>query len=247
MQPGTDGCSFDPWTDPVGDLSFSADTLVLLASGKSVPISQVKLGDKVLTTNTKTGSTQAEAVMAVMVHRDSDLFDLKITDRGKTTVIRTTTNHPFWVPAVGGRPGQWVTAVDLKPGTRLRTPSGSNTAIAVVGWIPKQREGWMWDLTVPGDHDFYVKTTAGSVLVHNLTDAYIPPPPQKILPGFPNAKYIGYRGGRATWQDGKYTLQWDYQHGAVEMYSKSKTHLGEYDPDTGVQTKGPVQGRTPCE
>jgi hypothetical protein len=169
LTPGPDGCSFDPWTDPVGDLSFSANTLVLLASGKSIPIGQVKVGDKVLATNTKTGRTQAEAVMAVMVHHDSDLFDLKITDRGKTAVIRTTSNHPFWVPAVNGRPGQWVTAGDLKPGTRLRTPSGSDTATVVLGWIPKQCDGWMWDLTIPGnnDHDFYIDTTAAAVLVHN--------------------------------------------------------------------------------
>jgi hypothetical protein len=180
LTPGPDGCSFDPWTDPVGDLSFSANTLVLLASGKSIPIGQVKVGDKVLATNTKTGRTQAEAVMAVMVHHDSDLLDLKITDRGKTAVIRTTSNHPFWVPAVNGRPGQWVTAGDLKPGTRLRTPSGSDTATVVLGWIPKQRDGWMWDLTIPGnnDHDFYVVALTTSILVHNVGEGCVDGPAQ---------------------------------------------------------------------
>jgi hypothetical protein len=25
----------------------------------------------------------------------------------------------------------------------------------------------MWDLTIPGDHDFYIATTAADILVHN--------------------------------------------------------------------------------
>jgi hypothetical protein len=39
----------------------------------------------------------------------------------------------------------------------------------VGGTTPKQHDGWMWDLTVPGngDHDFYVAVAATSALVHN--------------------------------------------------------------------------------
>jgi hypothetical protein len=60
-----------------GGSSFTAGTLVLLASGKAVPISQLKVGEMVLATNTKTGKTQPEAVTAVLVHHDTDLYDLK--------------------------------------------------------------------------------------------------------------------------------------------------------------------------
>jgi len=35
---------------------------VLLASGAAIPMSQLKPGEKVLATNTKTGKTQAEAI-----------------------------------------------------------------------------------------------------------------------------------------------------------------------------------------
>jgi hypothetical protein len=38
-----------------GGMSFTAGTKVLLASGAAIPISQLKTGDKVLATNTKTG------------------------------------------------------------------------------------------------------------------------------------------------------------------------------------------------
>ncbi|MEK8072401.1 colicin E3/pyocin S6 family cytotoxin [Rhodococcoides navarretei] len=43
--------------------------------------------------------------------------------------------------------------------------------------------------------------------------------------------------GRKRWVDDKGNIyEWDYQHGAVEKYSKSGKHLGEYDPNTGAQT-----------
>lgn len=44
------------------------------------------------------------------------------------------------------------------------TPTGG-TATVLGGHTPQDRSGWMWDLTIPGDHDFYIDTTAA--LVHN--------------------------------------------------------------------------------
>ncbi len=35
----------------------------------------------------------------------------------------------------------------------------------------------------------------------------------------------------------------DYQHGSVEKYDKVGHHLGEYDADTGEQTKPPTNRR----
>jgi hypothetical protein len=50
----------------------------------------------------------------------------------------------------------------------LKTPDGQS-AVVVGGSVPAVRDGWMWDLTVPGnnDHDFYVAVAATAVLVHN--------------------------------------------------------------------------------
>jgi hypothetical protein len=52
----------------------------------------------------------------------------------------------------------------------LKTPDGQ-TAVVVVGSVPAVHDGWMWDLTVPGnnDHDFYVVTGMTPVLVHNTS------------------------------------------------------------------------------
>jgi hypothetical protein len=157
-------------------MSFTATTKVLLADGRSKPISQLKPGDKVLATSTKTGKTQPEAVAAVLVSHDTGLYDLKIKAGSKTAVIHTTKDHPFWVPAVGGHGGQWIKAGGLRNGTRLRTPSGG-TATVTGGWTPPQATGWMWDISVPGgnDHDFYIDVAATAVLVHNWPCAAGPP------------------------------------------------------------------------
>jgi hypothetical protein len=50
----------------------------------------------------------------------------------------------------------------------LKTPDGQS-AVVVGGSVPAVHDGWMWDLTVPGDndHDFYVAVAATAVLVHN--------------------------------------------------------------------------------
>jgi RHS repeat-associated protein len=153
--------------DTVGSscgLSFTGSTKVLLASGAAIPISQLKVGDKVLATNVKTGKTQAETVSAVLLNHDKDLFNLKIRSGRRTAVIHTTRNHPFFDLTRH----RWVKAGALKHGDHLRTTSGTIVTVAG-GHDPADATGWMWDLTIPGgnDHDFYIDTTIAAVLVHN--------------------------------------------------------------------------------
>jgi Pretoxin HINT domain len=129
---------------------------VLLADGKTKPISQIKPGDKVIATSLSIGKIQPESVTAVLIRRDTDLYDLRIKVGGRTAVIDTTSNHPFWVPGTGEHGGRWVEAGALQHGTRLRAPDGATPAIVIGGWVPRRSAAWMWDLTVPGgnDHDF---------------------------------------------------------------------------------------------
>jgi hypothetical protein len=152
--------------------SFTPATLVLLAGGKTVPIADLRPGDKVLATNVKTGKTQPETVTAVLVNHDHDLYDLTIRSGNKTAVIHTTSNHLFWDPDLN----KFLPASNLKPGTHLKTPDGQ-VAVVVGGSVPADHDGWMWDLTVPGnnDHDFYVAVAATAVLVHNCPTDDGPP------------------------------------------------------------------------
>ena len=137
---------------------------MLLGSGAAVPIASLTPGDKVLATNTKTGKTQAEPVTAVMVHHDTDLYNLAITAGRRTSIIHTTKNHLFW----GLTRHKWVEAGVLGHGDHLRTPNGA-TVTVTGGRTPADAAGWMWDLSVPGgnDHDFYIEVVSTGVLVHN--------------------------------------------------------------------------------
>ena len=165
-----------------GGSSFTLGTLVLLASGKAVPINSLKPGDKVVASDTRTGKNQPETVTAVLVHHDTDLYNLTVKTSHGTQVIHTTSNHLFWDPYLDHG---WIPAKQLKPGMHLKTPDGQ-PAVVVGGSVPAVHDGWMWDLTVPGnnDHDFYVVALPGSggkadarypltddavVLVHNAT------------------------------------------------------------------------------
>ena len=104
-----------------GGQSFTGDTRVLLPDGKTAPISSLKPGDKVIATDTKTGKNQIETVTAVLLHHDTDLYNLTIKTSHGTEVIHTTSSHLFWdpYPHYG-----WIPAKHLKPGMHLKTPDG---------------------------------------------------------------------------------------------------------------------------
>jgi hypothetical protein len=69
----------------------------------------------------------------------------------------------------------WVAANKLSRGEHLKAPDGQ-VVTAEDGITPKVHDGWMWDLTVPGDndHDFYVAVAATAVLVHNCPTDNVP-------------------------------------------------------------------------
>jgi hypothetical protein len=99
-----------------------------------------------------------------MVHHDTDKYNLKLRSGNKTAMIRTTRDHLFWDLTRH----RWITAGALRYGDHLRSSDGASVTVTG-GYAPRDRDGWMWDLTIPGgnDHDFYVDTAVAAVLVHN--------------------------------------------------------------------------------
>jgi hypothetical protein len=87
-----------------------------------------------------------------------NLRRLGVDDQGSVSPVNTPSLNYGWIPAN-----------HLKPGMHLKTPDGQ-VAVVVGGSVPAVRDGWMWDLTVPGnnDHDFYIGTAVADVLVHNV-------------------------------------------------------------------------------
>jgi len=134
----------------------------LLASGAAIPISLLKPGDKVLATNVKTGKTSPETVKAVILEHDNDLYDLTVKLHGHTAVIQTTSHHRFWDQTTR----RWTYADALSTDNLLRTRGHADVSV-VSGYVPAEATGWMWDLTVANDHDFYINVATTAVLVHN--------------------------------------------------------------------------------
>jgi hypothetical protein len=97
------------------------------ANGKAVPISSLKPGEKVLATDTRTGKTRAETIAAVLVHHDTNLYDLTIKANGRTAVIDTppptTTCFGTPPPDAGSKPPPSNTAPTCAPPTA--TPPAS--------------------------------------------------------------------------------------------------------------------------
>jgi hypothetical protein len=163
---------------------------VLLASGKTAAISSLKPGEKVTAADPKTGKPQAKAVAAVLVHYDTDLYDLAVEAGGHTEVIHTTSSHLFWDPATR----TWVKAHALKKGEHLRT-AGGQEAIADGGHVPAQHDGWMWDLTVQGDHDFYVTSASLGTAVGDGATSASPGPDAVLVHNCPSGADEGATAG----------------------------------------------------
>jgi hypothetical protein len=77
---------------------------------------------------------------------------------------------------------------------------------------------------LPGDHSYHPRPSS--------------------FPAFPGLKRATpktpKKGGglRDRWKDEDGTIyEWDSQHGALEKYNKRGKHLGEFNPQTGAQTK----------
>lgn len=137
-------------------MCFVAGTGVLLASGVTVAIEDVKIGDRVLTTDPATGKESAHAVTRLFRHEDAPLFDVVID--GST--VTATPTHPFWVVGRG-----WVTVDQLHAGDALLQPD--DTTVTVDAVRATGRTATVYNFEVDDAHDYYVKAGDHWVLVHN--------------------------------------------------------------------------------
>ncbi|MEU8347316.1 polymorphic toxin-type HINT domain-containing protein [Spirillospora sp. NPDC048832] len=172
----------------VGGNSFMPGTDVLMADGSRKKIENIKVGDKVIAADPKTGKTTVEPVIAtIMGEGDKKLVQITVDtrvpalawlagkqpnrsvsayqspERSKSGMVIATNNHPFWV---AGDINAWVEAADLKPGMWLRTSAGTYVQVAVIKqWSARSQR--VHNFTVADLHTYHVLAGQTPVLVHN--------------------------------------------------------------------------------
>lgn len=147
----------------------------------------------------------------------------------------------IWTPAVEGSDILGIPALEAAP----RAPHI---------WVyppTKAADGIIVNPVYPPDYkDFILVFPVGSgvqpvyIVLSVAGDLKYYPAPT-ALPAFPDIKpapmRTSVRGGgkkRRRWKDPSGRIyEWDSQHGKVELYTKQGKHLGEYNPETGEQTK----------
>lgn len=142
--------------------SFTGLTGVLMANATVKPISEVKVGDYVLTAEPGKKKKEKHRVKAVIVTKtDRDYVDVVVATKSGPKTIQTTKHHQFYEITRNS----WTQAGDLKAGQKLQDGSGGPTAIVAVKEYKAQRV--TYDLSVEGLHTYHVLAGETEVLVHN--------------------------------------------------------------------------------
>jgi pretoxin HINT domain-containing protein len=206
-------------------------TKVLLADGKTKSIEDVKVGDKVVATDPKTGKTRLEPVIAAFSGiAYTNLVQITVDTDGKrghrTGVITATEHHKFWDPTHR----QWTRADRLIRGATLRTPAGTRVKVVRVSFGPGHPV--VLDLTVADVHTYYVEADGTPVLVHNCGDAnpYFSAYPRDFLDQA--AKYG--KGGVRELPDGRFRFYGEISKARTPGEMVGRRLAREWNPETGA-------------
>ena len=147
--------------------SFSGDTPVTMADGRTKPIRNVKIGDRVKATNPKTGKTYNRRVTYTWIHSDH-LTKARIGNQ----TITTTRDHKFynatthrWQHIGSFRTGDHTRGLNGQPGPTYRGFQHHTTRVDVA-----------YNLTIAHTHTYYIGHHP--LLVHNCGGA------TKTVPGY---------------------------------------------------------------
>jgi RHS repeat-associated protein len=139
---------------------FAAGTKVLLADGTTKPIEEIEPGDYVLTDDPSDSSgPRSHRVTALIPTETHRLFHVEVAGPGGGEIL-STGSHPFWTDR------GWVVAEELTNDDMLLDDTGRQVSIASLAI--ESRDAATYNLTVEGDHTFFVVAGHRSVLVHNV-------------------------------------------------------------------------------
>jgi hypothetical protein len=129
--------------------------MVLTATGL-VAIENIKVGDKVLSTNAETMETAEKLVLETYVRKSSLLVHVWVN--GEETLV--TPNHSYWVPTKG-----WVSAGNLTVGAQLRRADGELVLVQKIEHVELEAPVSVFNFQVEDFHTYHAGSIA--VLVHN--------------------------------------------------------------------------------
>ncbi|WP_415760693.1 colicin E3/pyocin S6 family cytotoxin [Pseudomonas sp. LT1P18] len=147
----------------------------------------------------------------------------------------------IWTPAVDGSDILGIPALEAAPQAPhiwVYPPTKAADSIIVNPVYPPEYKDFILVFPVgSGVQPVYIVLSVPGDLKYH--------PAPTALPAFPDIKpapmKTSVRGGgkkRRRWKDPSGRIyEWDSQHGKVELYTKQGKHLGEYNPETGEQTK----------
>ena len=134
---------------------FTADTLVLTRDGKK-PIKNIQIGDEVYSENVETGEKGFKRVEQTFVKETKILIHLLIDD----IEIKTTPEHPFWIPQKG-----WIPAGELSVDDTVKLNSGALLKISSITQDILTQPISVYNFEVEEWHTYFV--SQHGVLVHN--------------------------------------------------------------------------------
>jgi hypothetical protein len=150
---------------------FGAGTPVRTLDGPR-QIETIRVGDQLLTQDTKTGALSFQPVVAVFHNKPAPTFRIKLGDEA----IVATGIHRFWKAGKG-----WTMARDLKPGDSIRTVGGT----ANVDSVETESVQPVFNLEVASGRSFFVGSQG--MLVHDNTLAETVPHPFDASPSLASA------------------------------------------------------------
>ncbi|MFP8959934.1 DNRLRE domain-containing protein [Streptomyces nanhaiensis] len=153
--------------------SFVPGTPVLMADGSTKAIEDIEAGDQVRATDVESGHTRVRTVSDPRSSEgDKRLVTLTVRTVGMDAEaegeVTSTADHLYWLPDAG----RWVKAGELDPGSWLRTSSGIWVQISAVERTDRHQR--VHNLTVEGDHNYYVMAGGIPLLVHNQCGEPVP-------------------------------------------------------------------------
>ncbi|MHA6757901.1 polymorphic toxin-type HINT domain-containing protein [Streptacidiphilus sp. PAMC 29251] len=222
-----------------GACSFAPTTPVLLANGKAKPIGDLKVGDQVEAADPNTGKDEGgRTVQHVWINHDNDLLDVTVTTgSGRTSIIHTTANHPFWDDTTQS----WVAAGNLEPGDALASTQGQHPTVLTIKATPGAAN--RYNLTVQQLHTYYVLAGSTPILVHNSTGTPNPPP----FPALPSLDGMSYSDAVGVLADNGFSWVSDsgsyvtFRNGSGTLTIKSEngrvTRTTPFDPGDNIRNR----------